>query len=164
MCTQLQKVCIWTRYQHSKIVRKTSFILGAPLLFCLKKAIKILNFQISLPLKDPLVATVSETCPLTSRKYVFEPGISSQSLLEKSRFFWSHLLFLALEKYSESLNFYIFLHPKDTLVATFNERRAPTSRTFVAKQGISMSNSSETIQCFFRYSSIFVLENKLYKC
>ena len=164
MCTQLQKVCIWTRYQHSKIVRKTSFILGAPLLFCLKKAIKILNFQISLPLKDPLVATVSETCPLTSRKYVFEPAISSQSLLEKSRFFWSHLLFLALEKYPESLNFYIFLHPKDTLVATFNERRAPTSRTFVAKQGISMSNSSETIQCFFRYSSVFVLENKLYKC
>ena len=110
------------------------------------------------------MATVSETCPLTSRKYVFEPGISSQSLLEKPRFFWSHLLFLALEKYPESLNFYIFLHPKDTLVATFNERRAPTSRTFVAKQGISMSNSSETIQCFFRYSFVFVLENKLYKC
>ena len=50
----------------------------------------MLNFWIFLPLKELLVATFGETCPLTSKKCVFEQGISIPNVLEKIQFFWSH--------------------------------------------------------------------------
>ena len=43
--------------------------------FALEKQPKNLNFHSVLPLTDPLVATFSETCATTSRKYVAEQGI-----------------------------------------------------------------------------------------
>ena len=68
--------------------------LVALLHFCFKrKALKVLNFRIVLSQKEPLVATFSETCALTSRKYVSQPGMSIPNLLEKFRFFWLHSFF-----------------------------------------------------------------------
>ena len=48
----------------------------------------------------------------------------------------------------KKLNLCTFLPLKNTLVATFNEVRAPTSRKNVAEQGILMPNSLETNQYF----------------
>ena len=48
----------------------------------------------------------------------------------------------------------------DPLVATFNEGRAPTSRKYVAEQGIAMPNWSKTFQNFWSYSLIFALEKQ----
>ena len=49
---------------------------------------------------------------------------------------------------------------KDPLVVTFNERRAPTSRKYVAEQGIVMPNWSKTCQTFWSQSSVFSLEKQ----
>ena len=45
-------------------------------------------------------------------------------------------------------------------MATFNERRAPTSRNSVAEQGIVMSNCSKTFQTYWSHSSVFALEKQ----
>ena len=45
-------------------------------------------------------------------------------------------------------------------MATFNETRAPTSRKYVAAQGIVMPNWSKTIQAFWWHSPVFALENQ----
>ena len=41
------------------------------------------------------------------------------------------------------------------LVAIFNEKLAPTSRKYVAEQGILMTNLLETLQFFRSQSSVF---------
>ena len=67
--------------------------------FCFrKKALKVLNFQIFLSKKEPLVATFSETCALTSRKQIIEPGIIIPNWLENLQRFWSHSSVFTLEK------------------------------------------------------------------
>ena len=43
-------------------------------------------------------------------------------------------------------------------MATFNERRAPASRKYVAEQGIVMPNWSKIIQIFWWHSSVLTLE------
>ena len=48
----------------------------------------------------------------------------------------------------------------DTLMATFNETCAPTSRKYAAEQGIAMPNCSKTFQTFRSHSSVFALERK----
>ena len=45
-------------------------------------------------------------------------------------------------------------------MATFNETRAPTSRKYVAGQGIVMSDWSKTFQTFWSHSSVFALEKQ----
>ena len=54
----------------------------------------------------------------------------------------------------------MFLPLRDPLVATFNETRAPTSRKYVAEQGIVMRNWSKTFQTFWSDSSSFALEEQ----
>ena len=46
------------------------------------------------------------------------------------------------------LNFRTFLPLKNFLAATFNETRAPTSRKYVAEQGMMMLNLLRTLQSF----------------
>ena len=47
-------------------------------------------------------------------------------------------------------------------MATFNEAGAPTSRRYVAQQGIGtiMPNLSKTFQTFLPHSSVFALERE----
>ena len=54
-------------------------------------------FLVALP-RGYLVAIFSETCALTSRKCVFEPGISIPNLLEKVQIFFVALLRFCLRK------------------------------------------------------------------
>ena len=58
----------------------------------------MLNFKISLPLKEALVTTFSERCALTFGKYVFGANISIPNLSQKRQFFWWHSFVFALEK------------------------------------------------------------------
>ena len=50
----------------------------------------------------------------------------------------------------------MFLPLRDPLVATFNETRAPTSRKYVAEQGIVMPNWLKYVKRF-GHTSLFLL-------
>ena len=104
--------------------------------FFRRKAFKMANFQISLLLKEPLVAAFSETCALTSRNNVFERGISIPNLSEKLQFFRSH---------SSIFNFQSFLPPREALVTTFGE------------QDVISPDLSETLQSCWSHSSVSAL-------
>ena len=54
----------------------------------------------------------------------------------------------------------MFLPPRDPLVATFSETRAPTSRKYVDEQGIVMPNWSKTSQTFWLLFTVFTLEKQ----
>ena len=45
-------------------------------------------------------------------------------------------------------------------MANFNETRAPTSKKYVAEQGMVMPNWSKTFQTFWSHSSNFALEKQ----
>ena len=53
-----------------------------------------------------------------------------------------------------------FIPLRDPLVPTFNKMRAPTSKNYVAEQGIVIPNWSKTLQAFLWHSSIFALEKQ----
>ena len=55
-------------------------------------------FQVFLPLKEPLVAKLSETCVHTSRTNVAEKGMTIPNLSETLRLLLSHSSVFALEK------------------------------------------------------------------
>ena len=106
------------------------------------------------------MATFNETRAPISRKYVGEQGIVITSWSKTFQTFWSHSSFCALEKQPEKLIFRVFLTLKDSLVATLNETSAPTSRKYVAQQGIVMRNWSKTFQSFWLHSSVSTLEKQ----
>ena len=74
---------------------------------------------------------------LTSRKCVLEQVIIIPNLWQSLQFFYSHTSIFALEKFPKNLNFLSFFN--ETLVAIFNEKRAPTFKKYVAKQDIITS-------------------------
>ena len=67
-CSNFQKICIWTRHDHSTFIRETSSILVAVLRVCLIIISEMLIFEEFSPLKSPLLTTLSKTRALTSRK------------------------------------------------------------------------------------------------
>ena len=54
----------------------------------------------------------------------------------------------------------MFLPLTGPLVATFNETRAPTSRKYVAEQGLPSPYLSKTFQTFWSNFSVFILEKQ----
>ena len=74
------------------------------------------------------MATFNEKCSSTFRKNVADRDVLRPDLLESLHFF-DHTSFFLLEKSNlKILALRIFLPPKDTLVASFSETDAPTSR------------------------------------
>ena len=57
--------------------------------------------------------------------------------------------------------FRVFKTLRDSLLATFNETRAPTSRKYVAEQGIVKPIISEKLQFYWSHSSVFAFEKQL---
>ena len=55
-------------------------------------------FLVFVPLKKPLVATLSETCALTCRTNVAEKDMTITNLSKTLRSLWSHSSVFALEK------------------------------------------------------------------
>ena len=92
-CNYFQKRCSWAIYSDAKLIKNISDFLVALLRFCLSRQNKIF-----LPLIDPLVATFSETCVPTSRKYVAEQGMLMPNWSKIFQNFWSHSSLFALEK------------------------------------------------------------------
>ena len=112
------------------------------------------------PLRDPLVATFNETRVTTSRKYVAEQGIVMPNWSKIFQAFWLHSSVFALEKQPQNLKLHSVFTSKRSLVATFNETRAPTFRKYVTEQGIMMPNWWKTFQTFLSHSSVFALEKQ----
>ena len=52
----------------------------------------------------------------------------------------------------------MFLPPRHPLVATFNQTRAPTSRKYVAEQGVIVLNLLDTLQSSWTHYSSSALE------
>ena len=74
--------------------------------------------------------------------------------------FWSYSFIFPLPKQPKNLNFQSFLPLIDTLVATVNETRAPTSRKHVSEKGIVNSSWSKTFQSFSSHSYVFPLKKE----
>ena len=97
-CAYFQKICCLTRYSNTKLIETFQTIWSHSSVFAFEEQLKNLNFQSFLPLRDPLVATFSETCAPTSRKYVAEQGIVMLNWSKHFKTFWSHSSIFALEK------------------------------------------------------------------
>ena len=108
-----------------------------------------------LSLTDTLVATFNERPALTSRKYVAEQAILTLNWSKSFQPFWSHFFLFSLEKQAKNLNFQSVLPVTDPLVGSLNEMRTPTSKKYVAEQGIMMPNREKTFQTWWSHSSLF---------
>ena len=73
--------------------------------------------------------------------------------------FWSHSSVFVLKNNMKSSIFIVFLPVRNSLVASFNERRAPTSRKYVVEQALPTPNWSKKFQTFWSHFSVFALEN-----
>ena len=162
-----------------KTLQRNLVIFGLITPFLLqKKALNLLNFHISLPLKRPFVATLSETHALTSRKYVAEDTKSNPDNSNLMNYFGSIPPFL-LQNFSvgnanfpyffnfkiclvgnrlKMLIFEIRLPLKKPFLATFDETRAPTYKKSVVVQGMSIPKSIQKYKLLWSYSSVLVLE------
>ena len=84
----------------------------------------------------------------------------SKFVRETLSFLIALVRFYFRKKASKVLKVRNFFSLKQTLVATFNERRLLTSRKCVPGQGILMQNLSETNQSFWLHSSVFASEKQ----
>ena len=85
--TNLRRLCILTSHERSKIM-KNIIHLGRTTPFSLQKSsLKMLNFRIFLPPKEPLVAMFGKVCAFMSIKYVSKPDITIPNLSDKRNFF-----------------------------------------------------------------------------
>ena len=157
-------MCSWTRFTDAKLIKNISNFLVVLLRFCFRRTTWKAQFSgVFLPLRNPFVASFNETRPPTSRKNLVEEGIVMPNWPKTFQTFWWHSYPFALEKQPKNLNFQIFYTPNsltDHLVATFNEKRAPTSREYVAQQGIVIPNWSKIFQTFLLHSSDFPLKKE----
>ena len=105
------------------------------------------------------MATFNERRAPTSTKYVAKQGIVIPNSSKIMQLFRSHSSIFALEKQPKNPIFQSFLSLIDCLVVTFNETPAPTSRKYVAEQGIGMPNESKTFPTFRSHPAVFAFEN-----
>ena len=155
-----KQVCCWARFTDTKLIKHMPHFLVALLRFCFRKTACKAQFSVFLALRNPLVASFSETHTPTSRKYVVEQGLPTPIWSKTSQTFWLHSSVFALEKQPEKVNFQSFLPLRNPLVASFNETRAPTSRKYVVEKGLAMSNWSKTFETFWSHSCVFALEKE----
>ena len=75
-------------YERSRFVRYIETVLDARHRFCIRKvASKKQILQVFLPLKEPLVASLNETCALTSEANVAKKGMTIPNLSKTIRLF-----------------------------------------------------------------------------
>ena len=81
-------------------------------------------------------------------------------MIENFANFLVTLLGFCFTKTTRKAKFQSFLPLRKPLVATFNEKRAPTSRKYVAEQDIVMPNWLKTFRSFWSHSSVFPKEKQ----
>ena len=86
------------------------------------------------------MATFNETRAPTSRKYAVKQSIVMTNWSKTFQPFWSYSSVFGLEIFIFSLS------PKESLVATFVETCALTSRKNVAEKGMIIPKLSETLR------------------
>ena len=95
------------------------------------------------------MATFNERREPTSRKYVGEEGIMMLNWSKTLQTFWLQFSIFALEKELKISIFRVFLPLTDTLVATFNETRAPTSKKYAGELRYNDAKSIKSILKLF---------------
>ena len=126
--------------------------------FAIEKLRKNLYFQSFLTSSRPFGGYFQWKTPI-SRKYIAEKGIVTQNWPKTFPTLSFHSSIFVLEKQPKIINFermefYNYL----SLVATFSERRTPTSEIYVVEQDILMPNWLKTFQTFRSHSSVFATE------
>ena len=86
------------------------------------------------------MATLNEKRAPTFRKYVAEQDVFMPNFVQSLHFFDGTSPFLLEKSNLKILVFSVFLLPKEALVAAFSETSAPTSRCYVAEQGVINPN------------------------
>ena len=81
-------------------------------IFALQKQPENLNVKSSLAFRKRLVASFTETCAPTSRKYVVERSWLPLNLSKAFKTYWLDSSVFALEKQLEKLNFHSFFTSK----------------------------------------------------
>ena len=104
------------------------------------------------------MSTLNETPGPTSRKYVAEQGILTEKLIKHISNFLDALLRFCFRKITWKSKFSVFFLLRNPFYATFNETRAPTSRKYLAEQGLVMRTWSRAFQTFWLHSSVFALD------
>ena len=106
LLTHFQKICIWTRQEHSRFIWETLNFLVAFLRFCFRKTtVKSKFLEFYLILRHPLVATFNEVREPTFRKYVAQWGTVMPLLSYKLQFLWWHSSVFPLEEEPKYVNF-----------------------------------------------------------
>ena len=94
-------------------MRDTRIALSALLRFCFtKKVLKILNFRTFLPVKEPSLATLSETRALSSGKNVVKQDLNISDLPQTFKIYWWHCTIFTLEKCSQKYKLFSFFISK----------------------------------------------------
>ena len=87
------------------------------------------------------------------QKIVIEQGFPPENI----NYFDCTTPFLLRIKASKMLIFEVFLHLKEPLLATFNERSAITFKKYIAEQGINILKVSQKHKLFRSFLSVFAL-------
>ena len=91
-------LCSCSRYEPSRIIRITQIALVALLRFCFRIITsKMLILMFSVPIRESLVATVSETHAVTSLKDMVKQGNNISKVREKHKLLWPLSSVFALE-------------------------------------------------------------------
>ena len=115
------------------------------------------NFWRVLIKKKFFVAIFSDACALTPRKCFAEERKNVRKWSEKHKLFWSHSFVFAFKILaSEIIIFWLFLYLNESLVATFSEKLAHTSRKYFVDQGMGVVKWSEDHKFRWLHSYIFI--------
>ena len=89
--------------KFAQFITDASVFLVSLIHFALQK--NALKMVFCLPLKEPLVATFSKKCRVTSRKHVTQSGLIIPNLSGDLKFFLWHFFVFALAKYLQNTKF-----------------------------------------------------------
>ena len=106
----MQLLKVLTFQNHPK---NTNYFGSASSLLLQKSSLKILIFEVFLPVNKPLVATFSKTRVATSRKNIDEQGMHVSKLWEKHKLLWWHSFGFILKLASKMLIFKAFYFLKN---------------------------------------------------
>ena len=133
------------------------FFISLHLLWFRKKALKMENLGVYLPLKNFgdyfQQGVYTHLQEISSWKKYERSGLS-----KALKIFLLHPTVFALEKWSQKRNIQFFSSRKQPLVATLSKTSTLIPERYLAEQGIDIPNNSETLKLFWLHSLIFDLE------
>ena len=166
MCTHSQKICVWTRQDHSKFLKKFQFFWLHPPVFALEKQPKNLNFQSLFTSKRPFRGYYQRNRCTYFQKICTLKGMVLPNWPKTFETFWSHFSVFAIQKQLKNLNFQRLFTHKKTFGAYFQRggyfQRNACSYFQEICSWTRNSNAKlmKNIHTFWLHSSIFALEKQ----